>query len=77
MDAPLHGHDELRRERGLDLPPELWLTFSLDYALYGLEPRGYHVTNLIFSNTACGPMAASLVGRPQRGGGRRLCVLLG
>jgi protein O-mannosyl-transferase len=28
--------------------PLSWLTFALDYVLWGMDPRGYHLTNLIF-----------------------------
>lgn len=27
--------------------PVVWLSFGLDYTLWGMNPRGYHVTNLI------------------------------
>jgi tetratricopeptide (TPR) repeat protein len=28
--------------------PVTWLTLGLDYALWGMAPRGYHLTNLLF-----------------------------
>ena len=28
--------------------PLTWLTFGLDYLLWGMEPAGYHFTNLVF-----------------------------
>ena len=28
--------------------PLTWLTFGLDYVLWGMEPAGYHFTNLVF-----------------------------
>ena len=27
--------------------PVTWLTFGLDYVLWGMEPSGYHFTNLV------------------------------
>jgi tetratricopeptide (TPR) repeat protein len=27
--------------------PLSWITFAIDYALWGLDPRGYHLTNLL------------------------------
>jgi len=27
--------------------PLTWMTFGLDYLLWGMNPRGYHVTNLL------------------------------
>jgi tetratricopeptide (TPR) repeat protein len=27
--------------------PLSWLTFAVDYALWGMQPRGYHLTNLV------------------------------
>ncbi len=29
------------------------LTFALDYGLYGLDPRGYHITNILLHVSAC------------------------
>ena len=28
--------------------PMIWLSYILDYQLYGLNPKGYHLTNLFF-----------------------------
>src|SRR5439155_10240839 len=27
--------------------PVTWLTFGLDYVMWGMEPSGYHLTNLV------------------------------
>src|SRR5512145_3401762 len=31
--------------------PVTWLTFGLDYTLWGLDPRGYHLTNVLLHAT--------------------------
>src|SRR5438477_9440347 len=32
--------------------PVTWLTFAIDYSLWGMDPRGYHVTNIVLHAAA-------------------------
>ena len=36
--------------------PVTWLTFGLDYTLWGLDPRGYHLTNVLLHAANAGFM---------------------
>ena len=46
--------------------PLTWLTLGLDYQLWGMNPKGYHLTSLLFhaaSGVACYFLITALVGR--------------
>ena len=46
--------------------PVTWLSFALDHALWGLNPRGFHLTNIVLHAATAGlvsSLAASLIAR--------------
>ena len=64
--------------------PLCWLTFAADYRLWGLDPTGYHLTNLVLHTVNAGlfcVLAIRLLDRavPSAAGGdrRRLCLAAG
>ena len=42
-----HLHWMFSTLHGGHYQPLTWLTFALDYALWGLDPAGYHLTNVV------------------------------
>ena len=64
--------------------PLSWLSFAVDYRLWGLDPRGYHLTNLLLHATAAGLafvlaerlLALAGLERGERRGGAAIAALL-
>jgi hypothetical protein len=51
---PFMDNSRFAQDVALIYRPVVWLTFSVDYLVYGLEPRGYHATNTLFFLAAVG-----------------------
>ena len=45
--SPAHLRWMFTTFHGGHYQPLTWVTFAIDYALWGMQPRGYHVTNVV------------------------------